>query len=41
LKNKNPGFVIIEIDEATMLPLNFQVFAFDLEKANEVGVADW
>lgn len=41
LKNKNPGFVVVEIDEATMLPLNFQIYAFDLEKANQVGIADW
>ena len=24
-----------------MLPLNFQIYAFDLEKANKEGVADW
>ena len=37
----NPGYAIIEIDQETMLPTNFLIYALDIDKANASGVADW
>ena len=37
----NPAFALIEVDEATMLPINYQIYGIDLDEANRKGVADW
>lgn len=31
---KNPSYALIEVDEETMLPLNYQMWALDIQKAN-------
>jgi len=30
----NPGYAVIEFDAETMLPINFLIYALDIEKAN-------
>lgn len=32
---------MIDIDAETLLPLNFQIYYFDLEKANKAGSPKW
>jgi len=38
---ENPGFAVIEIDEATMLPINYEIWAIDLDEANATGIPNW
>lgn len=30
LSYENPGYAILEVDQETMLPLNYQIYAMDL-----------
>lgn len=39
-QNRNPGFVVIEIDEEYMIPINFKSYYFNITKANE-GNPKW
>ncbi len=32
---------MIDVDEATMLPINFRIFYLDLVEANASGVPEW
>lgn len=38
---ENPGYAILDVDRATMLPVNWRIFAMDVAKANETGKPEW
>ena len=38
---KNPSFNVIYLDPATMLPVDYEVYAFDLQKANSKDKPEW
>lgn len=39
--NENPAYGVLELDAATMLPLNYQMYALNITKANERNEAEW
>ena len=39
--DKNPSFTLIEIDEEFMVPLNFKIYYYNIEKANAEGKISW
>ena len=41
LEDINPSFTVIEFDEEFMIPVDVQVYFFNLTKANEVDQPDW
>ena len=41
LTNENPGFALIDVDKETMLPVNWRIYAMDLEEANQEGSPVW
>ena len=38
---ENPAYAVIELDAETLLPLNYQIYSLDLEKANASNKAEW
>ena len=40
-KGKPPSFNVMYVDPATMLPVDYEVYAFDLDKANSNGLPEW
>jgi hypothetical protein len=38
---ENPAYALIDIDEETMLPINFRIFAMDLIEANASNEPQW
>lgn len=38
---ENPGYALLEVDEETLLPINWKIYAMDLDKANASGTPDW
>jgi hypothetical protein len=38
---ENPGYGVLTIDKETMLPMNFEIYAMDLVKANASGTPTW
>lgn len=41
LTDENPGFALIDVDKETLLPINWRIFAMDLEEANNEGKPVW
>ena len=39
--NNNPGYAVLELDEETMLPINWKIYKLDIEKANASDVPEW
>ena len=37
----NPMFVVMDLDAETLLPIDYTVHAFDLEKANKENKPTW
>jgi len=38
---ENPAYAVVEVDAETLLPLNYQMYSLDLEKANASNKAEW
>ena len=38
---QNPSYMIIELDQETMLPVNMYTYAMDIAKANKEGTPTW
>jgi len=38
---ENPSYALVDIDEATMMPVNWRIFYMDLEQANLTGTPEW
>ena len=41
LLNKNPGFMTLDLDSETLLPINKNSYYFDIDKANSEGTPTW
>ena len=41
LSYENPGYGLITIDKKTMLPVNYQIWAMDLDEANLTDSPEW
>jgi len=39
--NENPAYALLTLDAATMLPLNWEFYVLDIERANKKGEAVW
>lgn len=39
--DENPAYAVLELDAQTMLPLNWEFYVLDIEKANLKGEAEW
>ena len=37
----NPSYAVVDVDAETLLPLNFQIYYLDIEKANKSGEDHW
>lgn len=33
----NPGYVMMTVDKDTMMPLNYETYYFDIDRANKEG----
>ena len=40
-QGKPPSFSVMYVDPETMLPVDYEVYAFDLERANEKDEPTW
>jgi hypothetical protein len=38
---KNPGYAIIDIDKATLLPINYEIWGMDIDQANLTDKPVW
>jgi hypothetical protein len=38
---ENPSYALVDIDEETMMPINWRIFYMDLEQANLTGTPEW
>ena len=39
--HQNPSYMMIDLDQETMLPVNMYTYYMDIDKANETGEPTW